>query len=133
MARAFSIPERLGGFGIAVATAAAVWPAVTTATGHGVPCPLRALTGVPCPACGLTTAAVDLVHGHPGASLAANPAILGLAALTVVMIPVLVLRHAGVLPPPRPCSARARRRIELVVLVAAAASWVFQLHRLGVR
>jgi hypothetical protein len=127
-----SVPERLGGFGIGVAAVAAVWPAVGTATGHGVPCPLRSLTGVPCPGCGLTTAAVDLVHGHPGASLAANPAILGLAVLTVVMIPLFVLRQAGVLSPPRPWSARVRRRVELVMLVAAAASWVFQLHRLGI-
>ena len=79
MRRQYSIPERLGGFGIAVASAATVWPAFSAGTGLGLPCPLRWLTGIPCPACGLTTAAVDLTHGRLLASLADNPAALALA------------------------------------------------------
>ncbi|GGM29263.1 DUF2752 domain-containing protein [Dactylosporangium sucinum] len=129
--REYSVPERLGGFGAGVAAAAALWPGFTAHTGLGVPCPLRWLTGVPCPGCGLTTAAVDLVHGRVGDSLAANPAIVGLAVLTVVTVPLAVLRRAGVLAPPVPWSPRARRRTELAMLAAAAASWVFQLHRFG--
>lgn len=132
MRRQFSVPERLGLFGIGVASAATVWPAVTTTTGLGLPCPLRWLTGVPCPACGLTTAAIALVHGELPAALTANPAIFGLAALAVAVGPLLALRQAGVIVPPVGWSVRARRRTGWVVALLAVASWVYQLHRLGV-
>lgn len=127
----YSVPERLGGFGVAVAAAAAAWPSITAGTGLGIPCPLRWATGIPCPGCGLTTAAVDLVHGHALASLGDNPALMGLAMLTVVTVPLIVLRNLGLVRPPRPWPARARRRIQVAMLAAAAASWAFQLHRFG--
>jgi hypothetical protein len=129
--RQYSIPERLSAFGVAVAGAAAVWPLFTATTSAGLPCPLRWVTGVPCPFCGLTTAAVDLVHGDPVASLGDNPVIMGLAILTVAVAPLIVLRTLGVVPPPKPWSARTRRRVELTMLAAVAVSWVFQLHRFG--
>ena len=129
--RTFSVPERLGGFGLAVAAAAAVWPTVTGLTGYGLPCPLRLVTGVPCPACGLTTAAVALVRGHVVAAGAANPAIFGLAAFLVVAGPMVLLRAAGVLSLPRPWSVDRRRRVGWTVGLLAVASWLFQLHRLG--
>ncbi|MEV6929045.1 DUF2752 domain-containing protein [Dactylosporangium sp. NPDC051485] len=131
MRRQYSVPERLGGLGVAVAAAAVVWPAVTAGTGLGLPCPLRWATGIPCPFCGLTTAAVELTHGRPLASLSANPAVLGLAILTAVTVPLVLLRWLGLVSLPVPWSATTRRRIGLAALTAAAASWALQLHRFG--
>jgi hypothetical protein len=129
--RTFSVPERLGGFGVLAAAGAAVWPALTSRTGVGLPCLLRTLTGVPCPMCGMTTAAVALVHGHAGEAVAANPAILGLAALTVMVGPLVALRATGALRLPRPWSATARQRAGWLAGLLAVASWLYQLHRLG--
>jgi hypothetical protein len=130
--RTFSVPERLGGFGLLVAGAAAVWPALTTGTGVGLPCPLRALVGVPCPFCGLTTAAIALVRGEAVAAFEASPLIFGLAVLAVAVGPLVVLRAFGVLSDPRPWPAHRRRTWGRIAVLVAAASWLFQLHRLGV-
>jgi hypothetical protein len=128
--REFSVPERLGGFGALAAAGAAVWPMVTTTTGVGLPCPLRTLTGIPCPGCGLTTAAVAMVRGQFDAALHANPVIFGLAALTVAAGPLVALRAAGVLEPPRPWSPARRRQMGWIAGLLAVASWLFQLHRI---
>jgi hypothetical protein len=114
-----------------VGAAAAVWPVFTDHTGASLPCPLRTLVGVPCPACGLTTAAVALVRGEVGAAFAANPLIFGLAALAVAAVPLVALRAAGVLESPRPWPSAWRRRAGWLLGLLAVASWLFQLHRLG--
>jgi ribose/xylose/arabinose/galactoside ABC-type transport system permease subunit len=115
-----------------VAGAAAVWPAVTDSTGVGLPCPLRALTGVPCPFCGLTTAAIALVRGRVVTAFGANPLIFGLGVLAVAVGPLIVLRALGVLSVPQAWPSRRRRRWGRLAVLVAAASWLFQLHRLGV-
>lgn len=129
--RTWSVPERLGGFGLLAGAGALVWPVVAERSGLGLPCLLRALTGVPCPACGLTTAAVACVRGDWPAALAANPLIFGLAAFAVAVLPLVALRAAGVLPPPRPWSPAVRRTLGWFAGLLAVASWLFQWHRLG--
>ncbi|MFD0519428.1 DUF2752 domain-containing protein [Paractinoplanes durhamensis] len=130
--RTFSVPERVGAFGLLVGVGAAVWPVFTDHTGASLPCPLRTLTGVPCPACGLTTAAVALVRGEFGAAFGANPLIFVLAALAVAVVPLVVLRATGVLESPRPWSSKRRRWAGWLSGLLAVASWLFQLHRLGI-
>jgi len=90
----------------------------------GVLCPLRRLTGVPCPVCGSTTVFMELGAGHPGAAIAANP--------------VTVLVGLGLLLAPLGNGAvggwwwrQPARRRNTVIGVAAAVSWLWQLHRFG--
>jgi hypothetical protein len=119
-------------FGACAAMVGAVYPALVAHTGvHGLPCPLRTLTGVPCPFCGLTTATVALTHGEWGVAARTSPLAYLAAALVVGTAPVLIARAAGIVRPPRPWSAAARRRTSRVVAVIVAASWIFQLHRYG--
>ncbi|MGX6602033.1 DUF2752 domain-containing protein [Micromonosporaceae bacterium Da 78-11] len=132
MLRTFSVPERIGGFGVLAGVGAAVWPALTDTTGVGLPCPLRTLTGVPCPGCGLTTAAVALVRGDFGLAFAANPMIFGLAALALAVGPLVVFRATGVLGPPRPWPFARRRWTGWLTGLLALVSWLFQMHRLGI-
>lgn len=124
-----SVPESVGLFGATAAAGAALWPSLTNATGLGLPCPLRALTGIPCPFCGGTTAAVDLVRGRFGDALATSPLVVLLAVVTVVMAAVLGLRLLGRLPPPRRRSALTPTTVALgVALLVASEAW--QLARL---
>ena len=131
LGRPCSTPEHLGLTGLGMTAAAFVYPSVSHATGLGLPCPLRTLTGVPCPMCGMTTAATALAGGRLHDALAANPFVLVLAAGTLVMVLLLAARLAGVAPSPVPWSARRRRGFALLVGVLAAASWIFELHRFG--
>ena len=129
--RAWSLPEQLGLAGLGAAVASFVYPMASHATGLGLPCPLRTLTGVPCPLCGMTTAATSLAAGDPRAALAANPFVTVLAAGTLWMMALLVARATGLAPAPVPWSQPARRRARWAVALLAAGSWVFELHRFG--
>jgi Protein of unknown function (DUF2752) len=125
------VPEQLGLVGLVAAAASFVYSPLSRATGLGLPCPLRTLTGVPCPACGMTTAATRLAAGDLHAALAANPFVLVLAGLTVVMAALLALRQLGWVGPPAQWSEARRRQAYWATGLLIAASWLFQLHRFG--
>ena len=111
----------------------AVYPTIMKHTGnHGIPCPLRALTGVPCPFCGLTTATVALAHGEWAVAARTSPLACLAGVVAAGTAPLLLARAAGVASPPRPASETARRRITRGACVVVALSWLFQLHRDGI-
>jgi hypothetical protein len=119
-------------FAAGAAAVGTVYPTLMIYThGHGVPCPLRTLTGVPCPFCGLTTGTVALVHGQWQAAVAASPLVYLIAALVAGTAPVLVARALGLVEAPRPWPAGARRRTAWIVAAVVALSWLYQLHRFG--
>lgn len=85
-------------------------------------CLLRALTGLPCPACGGTTAMVALGRGQWSQALSASP-------LVVLGAPLWVLwpRLAGAASRLR--ARLGRRSTPVAVVLVAAASQLWQLHR----
>jgi hypothetical protein len=130
--RGYSVPENITLFYAGAGAVGSIYPLIMAHTGgHGLECPLRALTGVPCPFCGLTTATVALTHGHFASAATTSPLAYLVAVLTLGTAPVLVARNAGLVTPPRAWSPAARRRTAWVVAVVVALSWVFQLHRYG--
>ena len=130
--RAYSVPERITLFSAGAAAIGRVYPTLMVYThGHGIPCPLRTLTGVPCPFCGLTTATVDMAHGQWAQAAGTSPLALLVAMLAVGTAPLIVARAVGLAAPPCPASERARRQITIGAAVVVALSWLFQLHRYG--
>jgi len=130
--RAYSVPERITLFSTGALAVGAVYPTIMAHTGgHGIPCPLRALTGVPCPFCGLTTATVALAHGQWTAAASTSPLCCLVALMVAGTAPVLAVRAAGIAGLPRPVSDRARRRITRAMAVIVALNWLFELHRYG--
>ena len=128
----YSVPEHITMAGLGAGLVGSVYPVIMAHTGGtGIPCPLRTLTGVPCPFCGLTTATVALTHGQWATAASTSPLAYLAAGLVVGTTPVLLARAAGLAKPPRPWSARARKRTRNVALVIVAMSWIFQLHRYG--
>jgi MFS superfamily sulfate permease-like transporter len=83
---------------------------------NGIACPLRTLTGVPCPLCGMTTSVEAVVRFDFRAALEANPAGIALVLLALIL---LTVRPRRVVVP------------SIVVPVALAAMWAFELHRYG--
>ncbi|HEV8650542.1 MAG TPA: DUF2752 domain-containing protein [Actinomycetes bacterium] len=129
--RPTSTPERLALTGLVAAGASFVYPAASHATGLTAPCLLRLTTGIPCPMCGMTTAATSLAAGHLQAALAANPFVLLLAGMTLVMTVLMAARAAGLAPEATTWPPARQRHVRLVVGVLAVGSWLFQLHRFG--
>jgi glycerol-3-phosphate acyltransferase PlsY len=123
------MPEHITMLGAGATLIGSIYPRIMAYTGgHGIPCPLRALTGVPCPLCGLTTATVALTHAQWEAAARASPIVYPAAGLVVGTAPVLLARISGAAPPPRPWSQSARTKTSLVVSVIIALSWIFQLR-----
>jgi len=119
-------------FSAGAAAIGSVYPMIMAHTGgHGIPCPLRALTGVPCPFCGLTTATVALTHGQWATAARTSPLACLVAILAVGTAPLLLARTAGLAPAPRQSSDTVRRRVTRGAYVVVGLSWVFQLHRYG--
>lgn len=130
--RTYSVPERITLLGTACAAVGRVYPTIMRYThGHGVPCPLRTLTGVPCPFCGLTTATVAIAHGQWEAAAKASPLACLVAVMVAGTVPVLVARNLGLVGSPRPVSERTRKRITYGAGAVVALSWGYQLRRFG--
>jgi hypothetical protein len=125
------VPERLGLVGLGAAAASFAYPAVSRGTGLALPCPLRTLTGIPCPLCGMTTAATGLAAGDLSGAMAANPFVLVLAGLTLLMTLLMAARALRWAPPPAQWPPVRRRQAYWAAALLAAASWAFQLHRFG--
>ena len=56
-------------------------------TGLGIPCVFRLVTGYRCPGCGMTHAAMALIHGQPKTAFRENP-------LSLSVVPLLLLYRA---------------------------------------
>ena len=53
-------------------------------TGLGIPCVFRLVTGYRCPGCGMTHAAMALIHGQPKTAFRENPLSLSVAPLLLL-------------------------------------------------
>ena len=130
--RMYSVPENITMFSAGAAAVGAVYPMIMAHTGgHGLPCPLRTLTGVPCPFCGLTTATVALAHGEWATAAKTSPLAYLVAIVAVGTAPVLIGRAFGLISPPRRASDLTRLRISKAAVVVVGLSWLFQIHRYG--
>jgi Protein of unknown function (DUF2752) len=130
--RMYSVPEHITLFCAGAAAIGSVYPTIMALDGnHGVPCPLRALTGIPCPFCGLTTATVAMTHGQWLTAAQTSPLACLVAVLAACTVPVLIARAAGLMALPRSASQVARKRIARAAYVVVGLSWLFQLHRYG--
>ena len=106
--------------------------ALYAATGRGLPCPFRAMTGWDCPLCGGTRMGAALLHGDLLSALMLNPlALIGLLTLGVLGS-LWVVEAAGgpAVRLPRPLAERLRRvRANQWLVVGLAVAVVYTLLR----
>jgi len=86
--RALRAAAWFGGLGLTLS-------AVKAATGWGIGCPWRALTGTRCPLCGATTMGAHLLTGDLPGAWAANPFVLILLGIGVVAVIAWVIEATG--------------------------------------
>lgn len=86
------------------------------ATGRGVACPFRALTGFLCPLCGSTSMAEALVRGDPAAAWSYNPVVLVALILLAVCTVAWIIEVLGgpALRPPAWMRPVTQRRVYVV-------------------
>jgi hypothetical protein len=89
--------------------------AVDPASGWGLPCPLRTVTGLWCPACGLTRATHHLLRGELTTALRYN-ALVGVGLLAIALSWLNWAACAAGRPVAWPGSARLRRASVAVVI-----------------
>ena len=93
------------------------------ATGIGLPCPWRALTGWQCPLCGGTRMGNALLHGDLESAFLANPVVLTAVVVLVVLSVLWTVELLGgpAVRPPRAFRRRFRRVPAWTWLVLGAA------------
>ena len=70
-----------------LAAAGTVFFLVFSATGHGIPCVIRLITGFDCPGCGMTRAVAAILRGDFSAAFSYN-------ALSVTLLPLMLIYFA---------------------------------------
>ena len=103
-----------------------VWGAAVLAlhgTGSDVPlCRFRAITGLPCPTCGGTRGTAALLSGDVGGAFAANPLLMAVLVVTVVVL--LVRAATGLAPAFRTRPGEGRRLLGGALLLLAL-DWAY--------
>ncbi|MDX2473312.1 MAG: DUF2752 domain-containing protein [Candidatus Krumholzibacteria bacterium] len=93
-------------------------------------CPLRESTGFPCPTCGGTLAATHLVGHHWLAAVAANPLLVGLGGLYVLL--AIYATAATVVPSWRrslQLTATEKKTARWLAILLLALNWAWLVRR----
>ncbi|MDZ7675872.1 MAG: DUF2752 domain-containing protein [Acidimicrobiales bacterium] len=93
------------------------------ALSFGLPCPLLATTGIPCPACGMTTLADTVAHGHLTEAVTTDPAGTTFLVIVGALAATYVLSRAFSWRP----STAALRWVPAALFVALAVHWLTTL------
>ena len=79
----------VGGLGIC----GLMYAAFVSATGVGVPCVFRVITGLECPGCGVSRMCLSLLRLDFGAAWSSNPAVMALLPLGGVVFADMAVRY----------------------------------------